>query len=151
MDISLIKDESVLHEVEVRRSYLPFIPSSKFALTTKRILAEYTNVFLWAIPTGNNEITYPLNQVSGVRIDSRFSYKSFSIGLLFILLGIFFLKYVVGIIPIVLGIAALLNSSETSIVVQSTSGAAVSSRIIKADKDKAKEFINTVNNTIAER
>ena len=151
MNTSLIKDENVLNEVDLRKSYLPFIPKSKFALTNKRILGKFVNVLLWIIPTGKNEVTYPLNQVAGIRIDTKFNIIEFIIGIVVIPIGIATLKDIFGIIIIALGVLAILNSFETFIVIQSSAGSAVSQRLIKADRNKAIEFINNVNNTLAER
>jgi hypothetical protein len=132
MNISLIKDENALNEVDLRRSYIPFIPKSKFALTNKRILAEFINVLLWIIPIGKNEVTYPLNQVAGVRIDTKFNIKAFILGIVLIVLGIASLKFIIGIVPIVLGVLAILSSFETLIVIQSAAGSGASAQIIKA-------------------
>ncbi len=151
MNTSLIKDENISNEVDLRRSYIPFIPKSKFVLTNKRILAEFVNVLLWIIPIGKNEVTYPLNQISGVRIDTKFSFKEVMIGIIVIILGILTLKYIVGIVVIALGAISILSSFQTFIVIQSTAGSAVSQQLIKADRNKATEFINNVNNTLAER
>ena len=68
-----------------------------------------------------------------------------------IVLGIASLKFIIGIVPIVLGVLAILSSFETLIVIQSAAGSGASAQIIKADKNKAREFVNNVNNTLAER
>jgi len=164
MDISLIKDENILNEVELRKSYIPFIPKSKFALTNKRVLGEYINVLLWIIPIGKNLVTYPLNQVSGVRIDTKFELKEFIIGLIVTFVGFIFLGsgftgfsfitlmfIIIGIIIIALGIIGIIGSFKALLVIQSSAGAAMPLQVIKADKNKAMEFVNSVNNALAER
>jgi len=165
MDISLIKDENILNEVELRKSYIPFIPKSKFALTNKRVLGEYINVLLWIIPIGKNLVTYPLNQVSGVRIDTKFELKEFIVGLIvafvgFSILGSGFAGFsfitlmlfiIIGIIIIALGIIGIIGSFKALLVIQSSAGAAMPLQVIKSDKNKAMEFVNSVNNALAER
>ena len=151
MDVSLIKDENIIQTAVFRESYIPLIPKSEFTLTNKRILGGFVNVLLWIIPTGKNQITYPLNQVSGVRIDTDFNIKELLIGLLLLVGGLITIRDILGIFLILLGVLAILNSFKTLLVIQNTSGASVALQVIKADKNKVWEFVNNVNNVLAER
>ena len=91
-----------------------------------------------------------MSQVSGVRIDTKFSLKEFIVGLMAVVVGTATLMYIIGII-IALGILGIFGSFKTLLVIQSTAGAAFSVQVIKADKNKAMEFVNNINNTLAER
>ena len=151
MDVPLIKDENIIQTAIFRESYIPLIPKSEFTLTNKRIFGCFVNVLLWIIPTGSNQITYPLNQVAGVRIDTDFNIKELLIGLLLFVGGILTIRDFLGIFLLLLGVLAMLNSFKTLLVIQNTSGASVAMQVIKADKDKVQEFVNNVNNVLAEK
>ncbi len=151
MDVPLIKDENIIQTAIFRESYIPLIPKSEFTLTNKRIFGGFVNVLLWIIPTGSNQITYPLNQVAGVRIDTDFNIKELLIGLLLFVGGILTIRDFLGIFLLLLGVLAMLNSFKTLLVIQNASGASVAMQVIKADKDKVQEFVNNVNNVLAEK
>lgn len=146
---ALTKDESVIKEGSFMQSALLFFLKSNFVLTNKRLLGTYTNTF-FIFPVGKNNVTYPLNNIAGVRLDTKTNIVLLIFGALLALGGIISLK-ASGIVSIVLGILLILASIKTIIVIQNTGGASMSHAIAPMDKAAANEFIQAVNNAIVEK
>ncbi|MHB1697557.1 MAG: hypothetical protein ACYCSQ_05600 [bacterium] len=164
METSLSKNENVIKEVSLKTSYFPFIPQSEYTLTDKKVVAVYPNTFIDIIVTGKNEIIYPLNKIAGIRMDTNFNVGAFLLGIILCIIALVFFKFgaigvIFGLILIGLGILSIMQASKTLIVIQNSSGAAIGSggttsgkyTIIKSDRNKARDFINEVNNILAER
>ncbi len=153
MHLSLPKDESIIQETSLRYSFILFFLRPSYVITNKRLVGEFYNLFLRIIPTGKDNITYPLNNVAGVQLSTNFSVKEFFLGLVIALVGLFSVSHLLffSLILILIGIIAIINSFKTIIIFQNNSNTSISQQVLILDKNKAKEFINHVNNTIAER
>ncbi|MHB8231932.1 MAG: hypothetical protein ACYDDB_03405 [bacterium] len=165
METQLSKNENIIKEVSLKTSCSPFIPQSGYTLTNKKVIAVYANTFLGIIPTGKNEITYPLNKIAGMRIDTNFSIWVLLLGIIFCIMGLSAFNYgpifgvLLALVGVGFGILVILQAFKTLMVIQNSGGASISSgskasgaqTIIKSDRNKAKDFINEVNNILAEQ
>ncbi|SHH82420.1 hypothetical protein SAMN02745135_02291 [Caloranaerobacter azorensis DSM 13643] len=150
-EIFLAKDEDIIKEQKFAYSTLmPFI-KSKFKITNKRILGSVPNLF-WLILLGSNDVTYPIKNIAGVRIDNKFNIKKIIIGIILALFGLntFSDTFFGGLVLILLGIMSIIEGIQCLIVIQSTGGSSINYKIAPYEKNKAQEFINKLNMIIAE-
>lgn len=129
-------------------SIIFFFIKSAFTLTDKRIICDVPNLLLF-IPIGKNNITYPLNNIAGIRLDTKISIKSLLIGAIIALIGLsklpsLFLLFFIGAL-------ILIGSFKTVMMIQNNSGASISYQVSPFDKAKAQDFVNQVNTTFANR
>lgn len=144
--------ETIITEENFMYSIPYFFINSKFKLTNKRIEGEVPNL-LFFIPTGKDNATYPLNNISGVKISTKFYLKSFIIGFILSLIGLgaFSDSFFAGLLTTGLGLSILLNAFRTLLVIQNNAGSSMSYPVAPIERSKAQQFVNKVNDVIAER
>ena len=142
------KEESVILKHDFMYSIVYFFIKSEFILTNKRIICNVPNLFLF-IPSGKNNVTYPLNNIAGVRLDTKVSVKSLLIGIIITLIGLSSLRSL--FLLFLIGALIILSSFETIMVIQNNSGSSMAYPVSPFEKGKAQDFINQVNTTIADR
>ncbi|MCC5911837.1 MAG: hypothetical protein JJT76_15565 [Clostridiaceae bacterium] len=142
--------EITISEEEFMYSISYFFIKSKFKLTNKRIEGEIPNLTLF-IPTGKDSATYSLNNISGVKISTKFYLKSFIIGLILTLIGLPMLgdSFLIGLIMSCVGISTLLNSFRSLIVVQNSGGSSMAHAIAPMERTRAQIFVSKINDIIA--
>lgn len=144
--------ETVITEENFMYSIPYFFIKSKFKLTNKRIEGEVPNLLLF-IPTGKDNATYPLNNISAVKISTKFYLKSFIIGVILSLIGRSWIddSFFLGLIMGGFGILTVLNAFRTLVVIQNNGGSSLSYSIAPMERAKARNFANSVNNMVVER
>jgi len=119
--------ESVLDNamsVEVRPSIVLFWLRTKLSVTAKGISGSVPNTILGLIPLGSRDLMYPMKQVSGVQVNTKFSVSSLLFGGLFFIAGFFtFITFIPA--AILLGNAytaqlIILNTGNGKEIVKST-------------------------------
>lgn len=151
-EVTSATKETVVCEESFIYSISYFFIKSKFKLTNKRIEGDIPNL-LWFIPTGKESATYPLNNISGVKISTKFYLKSFIFGLILASMGLsmFGDSFLRGLLFSGVGIFSILNAFRTLIVIQNSGGGNMSYAIAPNERLRAQEFVNKVNNIIADR
>jgi len=73
--------------VEVRPSIVLFWLRTKLSVTPKGISGSVPNTILGLIPLGSRDLMYPMKQISGVQVNTKFSVGSLLLGGIFFVLG----------------------------------------------------------------
>lgn len=141
------KDETLISENILSYSLVLFFIKCTFDITNKRLIGQVPNL-LWIFPIGKNNVTYPLKNISGVKIDNKISFKRLIIGIILILLSLSALSSL--FIFLLIGILLVISSFEIFLVIQNNSGSSISYAVSPLEKNKAQQFVNKLNQVIAD-
>ena len=144
---TLGKDETIVSKNILSFSLILFFIKSSFEITNKRLVGQIPNL-IWIFPMGKNMVTYPLKNISGVRIDNKFSLKRFIIGIILILIGLSKLSSL--FIVFLIGIFVFISGFEVFFVIQNTAGATMKYAVSPLEKAKAQQLINELNQIIVD-
>jgi hypothetical protein len=142
------KDENIILKHDFMYSLAYFFIKSDMTLTSKRVICEVPNLLAF-IPVGKNNVTYPLNSIAAVTLDTRLSFKALFIGMLLTLIGLSTFNYL--FLLFFAGLFICLSSYKTTIVIQNSGGSSMPYLVSPLERAKAKDFINQVNITLADR
>lgn len=145
--IALGKNENVISNNILSYSLVLFFIKCTFDITNKRLVGQVPNLF-WIFPIGTNNVTYPLKNIAGVKIDNKISIKRLIVGILLVLIGISKLSSL--FIILLIGILLVISSYEIFLVVQNNSGASISYAVSPLEKSKAQQLVNELNQVIAD-
>lgn len=145
--ISLGKDENIISNHILSYSLVLFFIKSAFDITNKRLIGQVPNL-LWIFPIGKNNVTYPLKNIAGVRIDNKISFKKLILGIILVLIGLSKISSL--FIILLIGILLVISSFEVLLVVQNNSGASISYVVSPLEKNKAQQLVNKLNQVIAD-
>ena len=137
--------ETTVCEKSFMYSLIYFFIKSKFTLTNKRLVADVPNLTLF-IPVGSNNVTYPLKNISGVALNTRFKILMFLFGCF---LGLAAIGGAPTLICIFISFLLIVNAFQTEIVITNSAGHNMPYPVNALNKKEAQDFINQVNNTIA--
>jgi hypothetical protein len=147
--VNAVQNEVMRAQQEFRQSILWFFLKVSMSVTNKRFVGQTQNYLLGLVPTGRNDVTYPLNAISSVSSSTNFSFGQFVLGLVLALSIFSFSAW--GIIIGLLGVALLLGSFKAAIAVTNNSGQTVALPVLFFERSAALQFISEVNNVLAER
>ena len=149
MSKTFTADEQLVKEAAFTTNLVLFWLKTDFSLTSKRILGSVPNTLMGIIPLGKREFTYPLKNIAGVAISSKFHFLRFIIGLFLVSYGT---RYIIegGIFVIILGLLALLNSYMTVFSISNSAGQDSKIEISWTEKTNIQQFSELINNKIAE-
>lgn len=145
--IDLSADERIIGEYDLSYSALFSFIKSNFDITNKRLMITTPNTF-GIIPIGKNSSTYPLNNISRVKMERKIHIKTFLIGLVIIFITLADLKEL--FLLLLVGIAVIIGSLETSISIQNNAGRGIRYSISPLEKGKANDLIDKLNRAIAD-
>ena len=97
--------------VEVRPSIVLFWLRTKLSVTPKGISGSVPNTILGLIPLGSRDLMYPMKQVSGVQVNTKFSIVSAILGGICLITGFF------GAIIFLIPAAILIGNAYTAQVI----------------------------------
>lgn len=144
---ALGKDEKIISKNILSLSLILFFIKSSFEITNKRLVGQVPNL-VWIFPIGRNTVTYPLKNISGVRLDTKISFKSIAVGIILILIGLSKLSSL--FIIFLIGIFILISSYKIFFVVQNNAGATMNYSVSPLEKAKSQQLINELNQIIAD-
>ena len=147
-DTPLGSGESVQKEYEFSYSLILFFVKSRFWLTNKRLIARKPNVLLF-IPIGQDEVTYPLRSIAGIKTRTEFKFLLLCVGVILLLVGFSAIRSF-GFPLLLLGVANIISAFQTVIAVGSTGGGVVAYSHVPWEGTEAKKMINELNQLIAD-
>lgn len=124
---------------------------ANFNLSSKRLSGSVPNLLLGLIPIGKREFTYPLKNVSGILVSTKFYLSRLIIGLILISVGLSSIKesFIIGILILLFGASTLVNCLTTSFLISNSAGQKEGYQLSILDKNSVKDFVDKVNNTVA--
>jgi len=146
--IVLANDESVISSASLRSSNILMWIKMRLVLTNRRLAGDQPNFFMGIVPVGSQHITYPLGNIAGVSINTKFSILGIILGVIFVLIGITDIK---AILSLVLGVLLIVNSFYGELRITNSGGQTLGHRISILDKGAAVAFVQEVNTAIANR
>lgn len=146
-DLYLSKDEEIIGQYDLSYSAIFSFAKSNFDITNKRLIVKTPNTF-GIIPIGKNSSTYPLNNISRVKIDRKINIKVFLIGCLVLFITLCDFKHL--FLLFLIGIGTIVASMETSISIQNNAGRGIKYNISPFEGGMAKDLIHKLNKAIAD-
>lgn len=138
----LSQNEAVVTRERFVSSLLTFYVKATMLSTNKRLLYHYPNIVLALIPLGFNSVTFNLHKISSVSLKVEYKVVRIALGLI---VGILTIPVGIGVVILIWGLLGI----KTHIVV-GTSGGETKWPIIFWQKQKAKNFIASINLQLAE-
>ena len=148
MSVILTKDEQEINNSKFTANLLLFWLKANYTLTNKRVSGETPNTFLGLIPLGKAKISQPLKTIASVSCSSKFLFKRFILGVILLVIG--GQGMITGVIFTVFGIINILNCYTATFSIRNHSGENVGYEISILEKSKVENFVNLVNNQIAD-
>ncbi|MBE7646280.1 hypothetical protein [Tenacibaculum finnmarkense] len=165
MSVILTNDEKEINKSKFTANLVLFWLKADYTLTNKRITGETPNTFLGLIPLGKAKISQPLKTIASVSSSTKFKLKRLILALVLFAIGsnmgdsadqitaagaepagIGF----VGAIFILFGIINILNCYTATFSITNNSGQNTGYEISILEKGKVENFVNKINNQIAD-
>lgn len=152
LNVVLGKDEEIKKTENFTTNLVLNWLKTDFSLTTKRIIGYQPNTLLGVFPLGKKEITYPLKNIAGVGVSTKFHFKRFIIGLILVFIGFSMMgdSFLGGLILLIIGALPLFNSFTSTLSITNNAGQSHLIEMSILEKDKVQDFVNKVNISIAE-
>jgi len=149
---SLIKNESILEQKKFSSSLVFWFLKDELTVTNRRFLGEWKNFALGIIPTGTNNITFTLDNISSVKTSTDFSFGSFFVGLILLMFGLSFDEFgFFMLVLLLLGLNAILGAFKTALQITNNAGQNVKIPIMIFQRSETQQFTDKINTVLAER
>ncbi|MCD8095336.1 MAG: hypothetical protein LUE12_04325 [Ruminococcus sp.] len=142
-----------METVTFMTSLLTFYLKGEIAHEQNFIRLNVPNTILTFIPLGKHKETIAINQIASVDTDFKLIFKHFLIGLIEVILGfsLFSKSALAGIIFLLLGIGTIINSFQTLLIINTTSGNTKGASFLIFEKSKAEKCAEQINMLISQR
>jgi hypothetical protein len=152
MNIAMGKDEEIKKSVQFTTNLVLAWLKTDFSLTNKRFIGFQSNTLFGVFPLGKKEITYPLKNIAGVGVSTKFHFKRFIIGLILAIVGLSMMgnSFLGGLILFLIGALPLLNSFTSTLNVTNNAGQSHFLEMSILEKNKVQDFVNDINVTVAD-
>ncbi len=132
-------------------SFLTFYLKGEIKSEKNFIKFKIPNTILNFIPLGVHKKSIAINQITSVDTDSRLLFKNLVLGIVILFIGFATIASFIGIIFLLLGILICLNSFQTILQLNLTSGSTLYIPFVIFEKKKASEAEEAINVLINER
>ena len=134
-------------------SFLTFYMKGEIKHEKNFVKFKIPNTILGLIPLGAHNKTVAINQISSVANDFRLLFKNLLIGIVEVMIAfaLFGNSFIAGLIFLLLGVLTVLNSFQTVLVLNLTSGEQLAISFIIFEKAKALEAETGINELISGR
>lgn len=121
-------------------------------LTNKRLRVTQSDKIMGIIPSGNQELTFPIIALSGVNTTKRIRYLRAFIGMIFFLLALsaFGDSFLFGLILLLLSAYLLVTTIVHDLVITNEAGQQTHLQVYVFEGSKVQSFSQAINNTIIE-
>jgi predicted lysophospholipase L1 biosynthesis ABC-type transport system permease subunit len=144
-----------MEDIRVHPSLLTPHLWTRLTLAHDRIACFMPELLFDLIPVGTQTITQPLNRVLKVSVETNIEERRFLVSELFVILGILLFvgpgSGVLAIVAILVGIAFLLASIRTQLVMHDISGSTLTVPVSYLDRETVRNFARTVNTVLVSR
>jgi hypothetical protein len=139
--------EMDVEEASFSRSVFLFWLKTSIGVSTTRIVTRRPNTILGIIPLGYSDANYPLTNVAGVGVNTKFSVGKLFFGLIFLIGGFASVAKLPGLGIFLLVIAALLlvNMFRAGLVVVNNAGGKDGVVVSIFQKSKLEQFREVIN------
>jgi hypothetical protein len=148
MGTILGNDEQILREETLIVNLVEYWLKAKYSLTNKRVTGIIPNTIFGIIPYGQQEVAYPLKNISSVSISTKFRVGNLLIGLIFILIALAFHNALSFIIFGLVGLISILNCYTASFDITNNAGQKTGYILSILEKAKVESFVTEVNTAI---
>lgn len=140
-----------METIKFMTSFLTFYMKGEIRQEKNFIKFAIPNTILTFIPLGSHKKTIAINQIASVDNDFSLLFKNLLIGIVEVLIGFATIASGVGIIILLLGVLTILNSFQTVLVLNLTSGEVIAVPFIIFEKAKAEQAESSINALISGR
>lgn len=142
-----------MQTVRYMTSLLTFYLKGQFEFENNFVKFSCPNTFLTLIPLGAKKQSIPINQISSVSTSFKVLAKPLLVGIIEALIGLgcFGDSFLLGLILLLLGIATIINSFQTSMKIELTSAKEYYASFLIFEKSKAEIVANNINSLIHSR
>lgn len=147
--VPLGKDENIISNYELAYSLVFFFIKSQFSVTNKRFIGVVPNLF-WIIPVGQQDISYPLNNIATVASSTHIDIKKLLFGVIVSLAGIS-LKSLAGLMIVAFGMFLVVASFQAIIVIRNSAGTRIVYGIAPWEQSQARKLVDDLNRAIVDR
>lgn len=141
--------ETEIAAIKVMPSPLLFWLKVDLQASEKRIVGRKPNTFLGLIPTGYENIMFPLKQVAGITVNTRVKPIRLLLGILFLIGGLgAFAKG--GFIISLIGAALIIGALQAALVIQNTGGGKQDIGVSLLNKSDIQNFASKVRSHLVE-
>jgi hypothetical protein len=134
-------------------STIAFFLHTELVLTNRRLAAVRPHTILGVIPVGTDRQSFPIENIAGVSSATRFDIAGVLFGLLGVFVGIAALALpsaaVLGVILIVVGLAAIIGSPKQAIQVMNSGGGLIKFPVSVLERSRTVEFANQMAEAVA--
>lgn len=150
---SFIKGEFIMETITFMTSLLTFYLKGEIKHEQNFIKFKVPNTILSIIPLGAQNETIPINQISSVGTNFHLLFKNFVIGIIVTLIAFacFGDSVLLGLILLFIGVSMVINSFQSILTVNMTSGNALYISFLIFEKSKAKQTEYYINQLISNR
>ena len=142
--------ETEIASIKVMPSPLLFWLKVELQASEKRIVGRKPNTFLGLIPTGYENIMFPLKQVAGITVNTRVKPLRLLIGILFFLGGLSSDFAKGGFIISLIGAALVIGAMQAALVIQNTGGGKQDVEVSLFNKGDIQNFASKVRSHLIE-
>jgi hypothetical protein len=150
---TLAPGENVLVADQFMVSTAAFFLHTELLLTNRRLYATRPNTFLGVIPVGTHRSNYPIENVAGVNVGTRFDVLGVIVGVVGLLFGIGAMAIpgiaILGILLILLGAGSIINSPKQAIEVMNSGGGVIRFPASILERGRTLDFVSRVAEAIA--
>ena len=142
-----------METISFMTSLLTFYLKGEIKQEQNFIRFKVPNTILTFIPLGSAKETVPVNQISSVGTSFKLLFKSFLVGVILAFIGLLLLtgSPIIGIILLLLGASMAINSFQTVLTVDTTSGKELYIFFLIFEKSKAERAAQQINQLISNR
>lgn len=150
---ALAPDETVLIAGRFMFSTIAFYLHTEVVLTNRRLYAVRPNTLFGLIPVGTARSSFPVDNIAGVNAGTRFDVLGVILGGLAVLIALATLSFPtgspIGILLLLLGIAAIIGAPKQAIEVMNSGGGLIRFPVSFFERGRTLEFAGRVAEAMA--
>lgn len=149
----MLKENTNMETITFMTSLLTFYLKGEIRHEQNFIKLKAPNTILSFIPLGTEKHTVPINQISSVGTSFSLLLKNFIVGVIAAFLGLALMGDTVlgGLIVLLLGVSMSINSFQTVLTVNTTSGNEFVISFLIFEKSKAEQAEYQINQLVSHR
>lgn len=140
-----------METINYMTSFLTFYLKGEIKQDKNFVKLTIPNTILAFIPLGSHKKTIAINQIASVDTDFKLYFKNLVYGIIEVIIGFATIAAGVGIIFLLLGILTILNSFQTVLSLNLTSGECWALPFVIFEKAKAEKAAEQINELISGR
>lgn len=142
-----------MEKINFMTSLLTFYLKGEIGQQDNFIKLKIPNTILGFIPLGSKGENLPINQISMVGTSFHLLIGQFLFGIILVFIGFACMKNSVfsGFIMLAVGVFTVINSFQTILVIDLTSGRSIAMSFVVFEKSKAAQAAHDINKLVSER